>query len=137
MKDGQPGAPFACRLESVELGKDDDGDTISSCVVVPADLASAGAGKGAGKKFTANQARFLDILAAAIRDAPEQHRTSIDIPEGRIAISREWLKMCCIEKGWLDEDGGNKSRAKFSEMINALAGKHLVGCSKLFVWSVR
>ena len=37
MKDGRAGAAMASRLERVELGTDDDGDPITSCVVVPAD----------------------------------------------------------------------------------------------------
>src|SRR5262245_56598921 len=41
MKDGEPAAPMACRLERVELGNDDDGDPITSCVVVPVEGAAA------------------------------------------------------------------------------------------------
>ena len=37
MKDGQAGAVCASRLESVDLGCDDDGDPITSCVIVPVD----------------------------------------------------------------------------------------------------
>jgi hypothetical protein len=36
MKDGPQGAELASRLEVVELGIDDDGDTITSCIVVAA-----------------------------------------------------------------------------------------------------
>ena len=35
MKDGLQGDEFASRLEVVELGLDDDGDKITSCVIVP------------------------------------------------------------------------------------------------------
>jgi AAA domain len=137
MKDGAPGQPFACRLETVEIGLDDEGGAGTSCVVVPADAAAASASKGAGKTVTSNQARFLDILVDATIDAPEPHRTTISIPGGRTAISREWLKMCCISKGWLEEDRNAKSRAKLSEMINTLAGKRLIGCLNLYIWDAR
>ena len=35
MKDGPQGDEFASRLEIIEIGLDDDGDKITSCVVVP------------------------------------------------------------------------------------------------------
>jgi hypothetical protein len=37
MKDGPQGDEFASRLEVVEIGIDDDGDRITSCVIVPVD----------------------------------------------------------------------------------------------------
>jgi AAA domain len=37
MKDGEAGATIVSRLDRVELGDDDDGDPISSCVIVPAE----------------------------------------------------------------------------------------------------
>jgi hypothetical protein len=41
MKDGEAGAVFACKLERVDLGTDDEGDPISSCVIVPTDVGAA------------------------------------------------------------------------------------------------
>jgi hypothetical protein len=135
MRDGPAGLSFACRLESVDLGLDDDGDPINSCVIVPAELSSAGT--SAGIRVTPNQTRFLDILSDAILDAPDEQKTTANIPGGRTAISREWLKRCCVSKGWLEDDGSNKSRAKFSEMLNTLAGKRLIGVTNLYVWSAQ
>jgi hypothetical protein len=37
MKDGPQGEEFASRLEVVEIGIDDDGDKIMSCIIVPVD----------------------------------------------------------------------------------------------------
>jgi AAA domain len=137
LKDGVAAPPFACRLENVEIGTLDDGTTGTSCVVVPAELTPAASGKGK-RDITANQQRFLDILADAILDAPDQYATTINIPQGRTAISREWFKMCCKAKGWFDpEADDDNNRAKVSNMINALAGKRLIGASKLFVWDAR
>ena len=44
MKDGPEGVEVYSRLEPVEVGADDDGDVISSCVVVEADPAVANPG---------------------------------------------------------------------------------------------
>jgi hypothetical protein len=133
MKDSPAGQPLACRLEAVDVGACADGDTITSCVVVPVDGAPS-AGKSAGIHTTDNQKRFIDILRDAVLDVPDVHKCTHDIPGGRTAISREWLKMCLVSKGWLEDSDSNKSRAKASEMINTLAGKRIVGASRLFVW---
>jgi hypothetical protein len=131
-KDGVPAAPFGCRLEGIDIGTYADGSTGTSCVIVAADL-PASATKAAGYRINANQNRFLDILTDASLDVPPQHKSNY---EGRIAISREWLKQCCVAKGWIEDDGNN-SRAKVSNMINALAGKRLIGANKLYVWDAR
>jgi hypothetical protein len=133
MKDGAEGARFVSSLKAVEVGIDDNGQPITSCAILAVEGAASSKGKTAGARTTANQNRFLDIMRDAVIDAPEEHRTTCNIPGGRIAISREWLKMCCVAKGWLEDDSNN-SRAKVSNMVNALAGKRILGASKVFVW---
>jgi hypothetical protein len=137
MKDDLPAEPFCCRLERVEIGRDDEGGASTSCIVVPVDAGPASASTRASK-LTASQARFLDILADAVLDAPAEHKTASGIPGGRLAISREWLKTCCKSKGWFDPKASeNNNRAKVSNMINALAGKRLIGANALYVWDAR
>jgi hypothetical protein len=129
MKDGPEGATFTSRLELIEVGTDiKTGKPITSCNIVPVETASAG--KRAGARLTANQRRFLDIVNAAIRSALPEHKK----PDILDSVSREWLKECCIQKGWLDEADSNP-RQKIANIINALAGKRLIGVNKLYVWS--
>jgi AAA domain len=42
MKDAEAGAVITSKLELVELGTDRDGDTISSCIIVPSDVGEKG-----------------------------------------------------------------------------------------------
>jgi hypothetical protein len=136
-KDGIASPPFACRLENVDLGTDRDGNEMSSCVIVAAELPTTDA-KARGGKVSPNQNRFLDILTDAILDAPPEHKTTSGIPAGRLAVSREYLKQCCIAKGWIDDtESVDQKRLKVNNMINLLAGKHLIGATKLFVWDAR
>ena len=63
MKDGKSGDTIISRLELIEeVGIDDDGDPISSCVVVPA---TAPAEPKNTTKLTQNQRTFFDVLARA------------------------------------------------------------------------
>jgi hypothetical protein len=59
MKDGDACGPMACTLERVGLGCDDDGDEMSSCIVVPATLPAKAM---AGPKLSAtNQLGFAAL----------------------------------------------------------------------------
>jgi hypothetical protein len=110
---------------------DDDGDPITSCVVVEAPAAPAG--KSAGKT-TPNQKRFLDILREAILEAPDDLKNTTTVPNGLQAVTRDMLKRHCVTKGWMEEAESNRARAKLSEMLNVLAGKNLVGLTNMHVW---
>ena len=104
MKDGPVAAPFGCRLESVSAGIDDDGDSITSCVVIP-----AAAGTRRDSPLTNNQTRFVDILRQAIIECPA---TPIElggtdtVPIGVIAVARDVLKNIAWQR-----DGSTKWKA--------------------------
>ena len=53
LKDGEAGETIASKLESVEVGTDEDGDTITSCFVVEADQPTTTMAKG--PRLTPNQ----------------------------------------------------------------------------------
>jgi hypothetical protein len=62
LKDGAAGEIIASRLKPVDVGKDVDGETISSCVVTPADVPKI---IDAGPKLTKNQQTMYSILRDA------------------------------------------------------------------------
>jgi hypothetical protein len=62
MKEGEAGAVLASTLERVDLGSDDDGDEISSCVVVASEAGAA------GPKLTKTQRFAFDALKKTIAD---------------------------------------------------------------------
>ncbi len=59
MKDGPEGDEIHSKLELVDVGMDDDGDVITSCVVVAAEPSVA---KAPGANLTNNQATMLALL---------------------------------------------------------------------------
>jgi hypothetical protein len=58
-KDGPAGDIIASRLEVVEVGKDDDGEIISSCVIRPAEMSAP---PSKGPKLTKNQQTMFSLL---------------------------------------------------------------------------
>ena len=139
MKDGPEGATFTSALKLFELGKDEKGQPITSCAIVEVKGAAAAGTKSSDRvKVSPLQQRVLDILVVAILDAPPEHKTTSGAPGGRLAVSREYLKLCCIAKGWLDDsETVDQKRLKVNNMINLLAGKRLIGATKLYVWDAR
>src|SRR5262249_44745849 len=63
MKDGAAGDTIASRLKAVEVGKDQDGEPITSCVIEPADVAPIATASEA--RLTPNQKTMFRILHAA------------------------------------------------------------------------
>lgn len=61
-KDGPQGDRIASRLEAVEVGADEDGETITSCIVSPVEIAHA---DPAGPRLSRNQQTMYSILHAA------------------------------------------------------------------------
>jgi hypothetical protein len=102
-RDFPGGDEFAFTLESVEIGRDSDGDPITSCVVVPSDSAPDTRKRPSGK----NQLKLL----AALQEWHREHLddsiiSSIDlvkigkaqgIPRTRLPEAREGLE----KAGWL------------------------------------
>jgi hypothetical protein len=63
MKDGPEGEVLTSRLETVEVGTDDEGDPITSCVIVPAEAKSTDT--TAEPRLTKNQQTMFSLLHAA------------------------------------------------------------------------
>ena len=89
MKDGPQGEEFASRLEVVELGLDDDGDRITSCVIVPVE--GLVPQKEKPKKLPAAAAKALKALHEIIDDAGiiPPHDSYIP-PATRAVTVEEW-----------------------------------------------
>jgi hypothetical protein len=87
MKDDEAGAVLASKLERVELGFDDDGDLITSMVVVPTDIAAA-----VEPKLPKTQRFALDALKKLIDDG-----ATVAVPKGHpfqaswpVVLSENW-----------------------------------------------
>jgi len=104
MKDGEAGETITSKLESAEVGTDEDGDTITSCVVVATDQPTATAAKG--PRLTANQSTMLAILQRAGRPLTAEEWTD-QAREAGLNISRVatyWdLRMALLGKGLVYE----------------------------------
>ena len=91
MKDGPEGEQTGSRLEVVEVGIDDDGDQLRSCIIVPAEVSTT-----TRKPKVMGQAQIaLDLLRKAIAQAGEIAPVSNHIPGGQLVVSLNlWRDYC-------------------------------------------
>jgi hypothetical protein len=95
MKDGEDGAIIASRLDRVEIGADEDGGPISTCVVVPMDVDWVCRSLKPVRKLP-NAAKIAQrALVEAIERYGEPAPPSTFIPSGlRVVTEDQWREVC-------------------------------------------
>lgn len=125
VKDGVDGAEHAFRLDVVELGIDDDGDVISSCVIE-----GLGEVMPAEKPLTGSNRTALDALRSVI----EHQATPAEITERHtlpsptdIAKLSDW-KTACLDQGITSSTDPESQKRCFNRAVKALTdlGKVIV-----------
>jgi hypothetical protein len=81
-KDNEVGLQFFSRLKVVEIGTDQDGDPITSCVIEAVDATEVpkAARAPVAKSIPAQQRLLMAVIAEAIDEAGEEFRSSMDGP---------------------------------------------------------
>jgi hypothetical protein len=124
MKDGGAGESFASRLECVDVGFDDDGDPIRSCVVTPIDLTSVPT-RSAAPRLSAAATVMLDALKKAIDDAGELPPACNHIPDNTRTVPLSLWRRYAYQ---LDPDGNAEAKKKaFQRARLALQAKGCIG----------
>jgi hypothetical protein len=133
MKDGPEGAMMRCRLVPVEVGTDDRGNPITSCVVELLDAPMSGERAQKEKQLPAAQKRALHLLHDAIVTAGEVPPDSVHIPANTQCVRDDLWRRYCYEGGIStgDQDAKQKAFKRASETLIA-AGR--VGFWSGWVW---
>jgi hypothetical protein len=129
MKDGPEDESETVALELVGLGSDDDGEPITSCVVVPTETAP----RASERRLTERQRLALDaldeVLLAGGRPAPNEFGLPGNV---KVATLDAW-KVEMGRRGIIRADDKNP-RATFQRLRDALAARHLIGQRDELVW---
>jgi hypothetical protein len=128
MKDGQQGDEFTSRLEVVEVGIDDDGDKITSCVIEPVEgLQPSRNDKTA--RLTKGAKIALDALHDAIGDCGEVPPVSNHIPTGIKCVTVDRWREYAIKRGVSTSDKESAIRMAFVR-----ATESLVATRRVAIW---
>ena len=134
MKDGPQGDCFSSRLKKVELGTDDDGDTISSCVVEAAEGFAARAAKAV--QLPAGATKALRALHEILDDAGIVARADAHTPHGQKVVTIEAWKEHSFKRG-VCADGDRKLKwITFKRAFDRLTVANKVAVSGDFVWPI-
>jgi CBS domain-containing protein len=135
VKEGVIETLFSYRLKQVSLGEDEDGDTISTCIVEAMD--SSGKATPMRPPPESQRGRALgelEELVIAQRGKPaSNHRRA---PDGAMLISKDRWRNACREKRLTGDGGPEVERKAFWRALTALNKAGLVGDFGDDVWLV-
>jgi len=133
-KDGEDGERFAFKLEKVVLGEDDDGDEVSSAVVVY-DVAPEAKGRKS-KSLTSGE----KVVLTAIRyvtdngDASPAPRVPGALPH-QLAVSRSDIRARALASGFkVEDEKPNTTSQRLSRALQGLVAKSTVRMEGDLVW---
>ena len=130
MKDGPEGEQTGSRLEVVEVGIDDDGDPITSCVIVPAEVSSF-----ARKPKVTGQAQIaLDLLRKAIAQAGEIAAANNHIPGGQLVVSLNLWRGYCKSGGLAAGDNEETFKKAWQRVRDKLLSTGNISICSDVVW---
>lgn len=128
-RDMDASKPLRFCLREINLGKDSDGDLITSCVLVPNDASLEFEEAG----LTPQQSDYYEILVEIIPSQGQEAPLRLDLPKGtKVVELSEWWKS--IESAGI----ANKNKASFRTTRNtvkkAIRDQGLIGFDRQFVW---
>jgi AAA domain len=131
MKDGPEGDEILSRLRAVEVGVDDDGEPISSCVIEAATADETPHARP--RRLSPQEGRALQLLNEAISTAGEVPQPNPHIPPNTRCIPQTlWREYC--DNGSISTGKKDAKRMAFNRSAPALLAKELIGKWGELVW---
>lgn len=136
MKDGAGGDEIVTRLQVVEVGSDEDGEPITSCVVLPADPNRP---PRADKRssLSARQKRALALLEGEIDLQGVVLEPGNHVPAFTKAAKRETWREACYKGLWVVSDKPDARRQAFNRAVDDLLAKKAVETWDDWYWPTR
>jgi hypothetical protein len=128
-RDGATEGQVAFRLRQVELGEDEDGDAVTSCVVEPADSTAPVRKR---PKLTGAAAVGLEQLRNCLADHAAEMPASSHIPAGFRGVTLTYFRSYLEKAGVINPDGN--PREQFRRIRVTLQERGYIGVWEDFVW---
>jgi hypothetical protein len=126
MKDGAEGATVASRLEPVTVGQDEDGDEITSCIVLEVEDTPTPKEK---PKLSPKDELARRALADIAADQGKPPPASWGLPNGVLVVSVETWRTTLMSRDIVEED-----RRRFWDLKNRLKVRNSVAERDQLVW---
>jgi len=132
MKDGPEGEETCSRLEVVQVGTDEDGERITSCVVESDDVTTDETRRA--NKATGAAKVALDLLRRVVTDHGEPAPTSNHIPPHARVTEIDLWRRHAYEGSVTDSDKPAAQRKAFMRAVTKLQELGLVGIWSKWAW---
>jgi hypothetical protein len=129
MKDGPEGAEIAFRLKTVEVGTDEDGDMLTSCVVEAVEGASASMARHRTPRLTKAAHIALRALREALSEMGEPSPASNHVPSGITVTTLERWRQYAYSRGISASEAPRARQQAFRR-----AGEQLISAGEVVVW---
>ena len=124
-KDGGEGDELGFNLDVVEVGTDDDGEPITTCIVQPTDDVAK-----AAPKLSPKHKRAMDVLRNVLVDHPEQRPKGVTVPT--VTLTKlERFRKALESEGVTDRNG---ERAQWQRIKESLCNKGLLRIKDDLCW---
>ena len=131
MKDGPEGEKLSSRLEVVEIGHDSDGETMTSCAIVPVE--DTAVNPNINRRLSDRQRLALDALADCVVEQGNPPPATSGLPTGLLAVSVAAWRDAMISRGIIDK-GAKNPREDFRRLKNSLQVRREIGIREELVW---
>ncbi len=133
-KDGPIGLQLVSRLKVVEIGLDEDGEAITSCVVEAVGTGARSSMAKPNRRLPKGAAIALAALQKAIEDVGEVSAASNHIPAGVRVVTVEKWRTYAYQSGISDTDDADARRMAFRRAHETLIGGQHVSAWEEFRW---
>jgi AAA domain len=131
LKDGPEGDVIVSALEQVDLGADDDGEAITSCIVVPVE--GGPTRLPAKRKLSDRQQLALAALTECIAASGQAPPATYGLPGDVRAVPVTDWRTEIYQRAILDRDA-KSPREDFKRLRNSLQARGLIGLRDEIVW---
>jgi len=129
-RDGPTGYKFDYSLRQIELGRDQDGDPVTTCLVEPSNGTAAGRVKVSGPALFA-----LNTLKATLQERGECRCNSV-YPDTPCVAYKDWMEECIALGRLSTSDKRETHRRVFNRELETLKRCDLIYICDDFVWSL-
>jgi hypothetical protein len=133
-KDMPDGYSNSSRLEKIEIGSDEDGDMITTCIAIPSDEKA----EPLRPILSAGMALALKALDKALITAGIQ-RAVPGMPDNVYSVPTDLWRATFYQMSLLEAPEGNQAARQkaFRRASTDLQARELIGCASEHVWKVR
>lgn len=130
---GAEGDIITSAQETVEVGTDSDGDTISSCVIVEAEPSPYS--NSTSRKLPAKANLSLEALSETVLAVGESAPPGFGLPTNIKVVPIDSWREEILRRGIIPADDANP-RATFVRIRDQLADRTLIGQRDSLIWKV-